>query len=48
MTIEELYNWAIDNNVEDMELYVDGDGFGICVNEFNLEIYENGVLVTNV
>lgn len=48
MTIEELYDWAIDNDVEDMELYVDEDGFGIGVNEYNLEIYENGVAITNV
>lgn len=48
MTIEELYNWAIDNDVEDMELYVDEGGFGIGVNEYNLEIYESGVVITNV
>lgn len=48
MTIEELYGWAIDNDVEDMTLYINDDGFIVGVDEDNLEIYENGVLVTNV
>lgn len=48
MTIVELYDWAMDNDVEDMPLYINENGFIIGVDEDNLEIYENGVLVTNV
>lgn len=48
MTIEELYGWAMDNDVEDMPLYINENGFIIAIDEDNLEIYENGVLVTNV
>lgn len=48
MTIGELYDWAMDNDVEDMPLYINDDGFIVGVDEDNLEIYENGVLVTNV
>ena len=48
MTIVELYDWAMDNDVEDMPLYINDDGFIADVDEDNLEIYENGVLITNV
>lgn len=48
MTIEELYNWAMDNDVEDLELYVDDHGFANSIDEDNLEIYESGVVITNV
>lgn len=48
MTIEELYNWAIDNNVEDLELCIDDQGFGIGIDEDNLEIYESGVVITRI
>ena len=48
MTIVELYDWAMDNDVEDMELYINENGFIIAIDEDNLEIYENGVSITNV
>ena len=48
MTIEELYNWAMDNDVEDLELYVDNHGFANGIDEDNLEIYESGVVITRI
>lgn len=48
MTIEELYNWAIDNDVEDLEVYVDDHGFANSIDEDNLEIYENGVVIAHI
>lgn len=48
MTIEELYNWAMDNDVESLELYVDDHGFANNIDEDNLEIYESGVVITRI
>lgn len=48
MTIVELYNWAMDNDVEDMELYVDDHGFISGIDEDNLDVYEDGIVITRV
>lgn len=45
MTIEELYGWVMDNDIEDLKLYVDNYGFITGINEDNLDVYVEGIVI---